>query len=248
MTDGGSEVIIREFQSFIKDAGYPCVAARSAIAQNHIPCLVSSHMGCPRDDRRILRFIYDFVNEYRVSTEPLHSAAVLFELPEDPTEEVFDMMLWDRLQALSRLDAENFRYDKRVDSDPLSPHFSFSLGEEAFFIIGLSPATQRKSRQFKFPAMIFNPHAQFEELREENRYEKMKKIVRKRDTLFSGSVNPMLTDFGEVSEAWQYSGRQYNGDWTCPLKVTHEPSGDNTAAQQRRLHNEEGTASESGRH
>ena len=49
------------------------------------------------------------------------------------------------------------------------------------------------------------------------RYEKMKTIVRKRDIVYSGSVNPMLTDFGEASEVYQYSGRKYDSDWKCPL-------------------------------
>lgn len=231
MTDCGSEHIIQQFRNFIQDKSYPCVAARSASARNHIPCLVASHMGCPNDDRRILDFIYQFIKDYRQSIEPLHSAAVLFALPESATEEAFDIMLWERLQALARMDAKHFSYDRRVDPDPNSPHFSFSIGEEAFFIIGLNPGAERKSRQFNFPAMIFNPHAQFEVLRNANQYDKMKRIVRKRDILYSGSVNPMLTDFGEASEAWQYSGRKYTRDWTCPLKVTHERPEDNPATE-----------------
>jgi FPC/CPF motif-containing protein YcgG len=79
--------------------------------------------------------------------------------------------------------------------------------------------------------MVFNPHAQFEELRKTNRYEKMKNIVRQRDILYSGSVNPMLADFGEASEVYQYSGRQYDGQWSCPLKVTHAESKNNSTPQ-----------------
>jgi FPC/CPF motif-containing protein YcgG len=45
----------------------------------------------------------------------------------------------------------------------------------------------------------------------------MKKVVRRRDELYSGSVNPMLKDFGEAPEVFQYSGKQYDSTWKCPL-------------------------------
>ena len=117
------------------------------------------------------------------------------------------------------LDRDNgYTHDKSVDPDPSSPRFGFSLKEEAFFIVGLHPGSGRQSRRFKYPTLIFNPHAEFEKLRALGRYEKMKTIVRKRDVAFSGSVNPMLQDFGERSEVFQYTGMQYKEGWTCPLK------------------------------
>ncbi len=106
--------------------------------------------------------------------------------------------------------------------NPSAPEFSFSLKEEAFFIIGLHPASSRPARQFKYPALVFNPHLQFEQLREANKYQSIKYAVRKRDIAYSGSINPMLTDFGEASEVYQYSGRKYDEQWQCPLKIKHE--------------------------
>jgi FPC/CPF motif-containing protein YcgG len=130
-------------------------------------------------------------------------------------------MLWSRLNALAEWDRKNFRHDKRVDSDPSSTRFSFSLKEEAFFIIGLNPASSRRSRRFKYPSIVFNPHEEFERLKRAGRYESMKKVVRRRDELYSGSVNPMLKDFGEAPEVFQYSGKKYNQTWKCPLH--HKP-------------------------
>lgn len=231
MTENETEGIIQEFQQCINAETYPCVAARAAMSREHIPCLVADHMACPKDDQKILQFLYQFVDDFRKADTLLHSAAIIFKGPEKTTEETYDALLWQRLQALSGLDAANFHYDRRVSSDPSHANFSFSLGEEAFFIIGLHPASSRRARQFKYPAMVFNPHAQFEELRKTNRYEKMKNIVRQRDILYSGSVNPMLADFGKASEVYQYSGGQYDGQWTCPLKVTHAESKNNSSAQ-----------------
>jgi len=85
-------------------------------------------------------------------------------------------------------------------------------------VIGLSPNSSRDARRFRYPVIVFNPHAQFEELRSLKRFEKMKNIVRKRDVELSGSINPMLQDFGADSEVYQYSGMQYDRNWECPYK------------------------------
>ena len=222
---------VEEFQRFISDEAYPCVAARAALSRHQIRFLVADHIACPKDDFRILQFVYEFVEHYRASKSALHSAAVIFRQPETITEEMFDSLLWQRLQSLAAMDAEKFSYDKRVSSEPMSSDFSFSLAEEAFFIVGMHPGSSRPARRFRHPALIFNPHAQFDELRTLNRYEKMKNVVRRRDILFSGSINPMLSDYGDASEALQYSGRHYGSEWTCPLKTMHATAKDNSAEE-----------------
>jgi uncharacterized protein len=211
------ELIIKEYSEFLNKKAFPCVAAKAALSRNHIQCLVAVHMACPADDHSILQFLYSFVDRYRSSAEAFHSAAVIFKEPVGINETLFDTLLWQRLKALSSLDKQNYTHDPRVDSDPNSSHYSFSLKEEAFFILGLHPGSSRRSRQFRYPAIIFNPHAEFEKLRNSNRYTKMKRVVRKRDVEYSGSINPMLADFGEASEVYQYSGVYYAADWVCPL-------------------------------
>ncbi len=220
--------IIEEYLTFLKNKEFPCVAARTAAIKQQIICMVADNMMCPKDDNTILQFLYAFVDEYRNSKEFYHSAAIIFRTPEFKNEEIFDEFLWQRLQALADFDAKNYGYDKRVDPDPSSENFSFSLKEEAFFIIGLHASSSRITRRFRYPTLVFNPHQQFEKLRELHRYEKMKKIVRKRDIAYSGSVNPMLADFGDASEVYQYSGRKYDDTWQCPLKVNHAELKNNT--------------------
>jgi uncharacterized protein len=130
-------------------------------------------------------------------------------------------MLWLRLQSIGNLDAQKYGYDKRVSSNPADKNFSFSLKEEALYVIGLHPQSNRKARQFKYPAFVFNPHKQFEDLRKSDSYKKMQDIVRKKDIAYSGSVNPMLKDFGQFSEVFQYSGKQYDESWKCPFISNH---------------------------
>jgi len=222
------EVIIEEYRSYLDFKNFPCIAAKAALAKQQVKCMVSGHMACPNDDSTILQFLYSFIDAYRRSTAFYHSAAIIFKSPGFITEEMFEQMLWQRLQALADLDAKEYNHDKRVSPDPSSAQFSFSLKEEALYIIGLHPASSRTARQFKYPTLVFNPHAQFEQLRERKKYPQMKAAIRKRDVIYSGSVNPMLEDFGKSSEVFQYSGRQYDETWQCPLKINHAPIKHNT--------------------
>jgi len=219
--DQNDEIIIHEYHSFLGDKAFPCIAAKAALARKHIRCMVADHMACPKDDAAILQFLYQFIDEYRCADDFFHSAAIIFKGPSDITEPLFDHFLWQRLQSLANLDALRCDYDKRVSNNPSSERFSFSLKQEALFIIGLHPGSSRQARRFSYPTLAFNPHAQFEKLRYDDRYEKMKEVVRKRDTVYSGSVNPMLADFGEASEVYQYSGLHYGSEWECPLKINH---------------------------
>lgn len=221
---GESDAVIEDYLAYITAKEFPCVAAKAAVSREQIQCLVATHMACPKDDLAILNFLYSFVDRYRNSNEIYHSAAIIFQQPTVLTEEAFDDFLWQRLQSLSSMDAANYGYDARVDLDPASPNFSYSLKEEAFFIIGLHPGSNRAARQFRYPTLVFNPHKQFEQLKETAKYQHLKHVVRKRDTAYSGSVNPMLEDFGAASEVYQYSGRRYDTKWQCPLKINHATS------------------------
>jgi len=216
--------IIADYLAFISRPEFPCVAARAAFAHKQLRCFVAGNMLCPADDRHILDFIYQFVEDYRNAKSLYHTATVIFTGPEINSEEFFDEMLWRRLQSFSDLDAVNYNYDARVSADPASPNFSYSLKEEAFFVIGLHPASSRVSRRFKYPTIVFNPHEQFEMLRNQLHYEHMKQTVRRRDIKLSGSVNPMLDDYGSSSETLQYSGRKYDSAWKCPLQIAHGKS------------------------
>ncbi len=210
-------LIETKYREFLGEKSFPCVGAKAALAKNHIKCIVLSNMACPAQDTEILQFIYDFVDEYRSSNGMYYSAAVIFKEPLHMSETVFDEFLWQRLHALSALDKKHFQHDPRVASDPSAANYSFSLKAEAFFIVGLHASSSRKARRFTYPALVFNPHAEFEKLRASNRFLKVREVIRKRDVAYSGSVNPMLKDFSEASEVYQYSGKKYATDWRCPF-------------------------------
>ena len=126
--------------------------------------------------------------------------------------------MWEQLQALSMIDrAKGFHWDRHVSDDPNRADFSFSVAGRAFFIVGLHPGASRKARQAPVPCLVFNFHDQFEELKASGKYASMQTAIRKRDTALQGSVNPMLSRFGEASEAIQYSGRAVQEGWQCPF-------------------------------
>src|SRR5206468_2426427 len=114
-------------------------------------------------------------------------------------------------------DAPLHDWDPSVSSNPDDPHFSFSFAGHAFFIVGLHPDSARLARQFPWPTLVFNPHAQFERMREKGKFERMKEVARQREEQLDGSVSPALADFGADSEAKQYAGRVVEPDWHPPF-------------------------------
>ena len=66
--------------------------------------------------------------------------------------------------------------------------------------------------------MIFNLHDQFEQLRAQGAYDKLRNSILSRDVALAGSANPMLARYGTVSEARQYSGRLVGDEWQCPFQ------------------------------
>ena len=92
-----------------------------------------------------------------------------------------DGALWQHLQAMHDVDREHHEWDPTGASDPQDDAFSFSIGGRAWYVVGLHPQAWRLARRFPVPALAFNPHAQFELLRDEGRYAPLRDHIRQRD-------------------------------------------------------------------
>lgn len=207
------------FEDHIKDFTFPCVGAKAAVAREQMQILVARDITSAWDDLRIHEALVDFVRAYRADPRLYQSFVVIFEGPAGLSEDQFERHLWARLQSLADKDAwHGYDYDRSVSADPASPHFSLSFGGEGFFAVGLHPRASRPARRFHAPAVVFNLHAQFDQLRAGGLYEKLRASILERDLSLSGSPNPMVARHGEASEARQYSGRSVDGDWRCPLR------------------------------
>ncbi|MCY0094013.1 guanitoxin biosynthesis heme-dependent pre-guanitoxin N-hydroxylase GntA [Hoeflea ulvae] len=210
--------ISKSFQQFIQSAEFPCVGAKSALARDALSVLEVGEIDSPVSDVEIHRALRAFSDDLDHQSPIVRSFVVIFDGPVELDEEAFEKALWNRLQSLHNLDVVSGNaWSDAVDNDPESPHFSLSIGGEPFFVIGLHPNASRPARRFDKPALVFNSHLQFEKLRADGRFDKMKEIIRKRDAALAGSINPMLNDHGDASEARQYSGRAVDAEWKCPF-------------------------------
>lgn len=206
-----------DLAKFIQDPHFPCVGAKSALGKGQLHTYTARQIDSAWNDveiqDRLMQFAWDYAQDKTLFT----SFAVIFEGPLDLSEKDFERFMWDRIQSLTEKDTWRGQpADPRVSSDPDDPHFSLSFGGEAFFVVGLHPHASRPARRFAYPTMIFNLHDQFETLREQNRYEKLRASILDRDEKLAGSINPMLARHGSISEARQYSGRAVSEEWACP--------------------------------
>ena len=210
--------VAKAFQGFIRDPAFPCVGAKSAAATGLLKVLAAHDITSGWDDLVIHRELMDWAEAYKQNQEGLRSLAVVFAGPDDLTEAEFEQAMWERIQSFA--DKDNWlgqRYDTSVSADPDDPHFSLSFGGEAFFVVGLHPQASRPARRYSSPAMVCNLHDQFERLRDEGSYARMRARILDRDRALAGDINPMLTPHGDASAAPQYSGREVGPDWRCPF-------------------------------
>ena len=213
------------FTAFIRDQEFPCVGAKSALGKDQLTHIVLDDMRTGLEDRRLLAAFYRFVDRYREDKALFTSFAVSWRGPVGLSERAFEDLLWERLGSLHRLDEAAHDWDERVDADPDSPHFSFSLRGEAFFVVGLHDGASRHARRFAYPTLVFNLHDQFEMLRAEGRYQKLRDTIMARDAALQGEPNPMIAEHGTSPAARQYSGRQVGDDWECPFHAATQGAG-----------------------
>jgi FPC/CPF motif-containing protein YcgG len=206
----------QQFLDRIARPAFPCVGAKAALAHEEIRFHEAGDLRTDEGDAELLAALQAFARD-SAPDALFVSFVALFPRTPPLDEAAFETALWQRLQALHRLDAREFGWDPSVNRDPADPRFSMSLGGRAFYIIGVHPGASRKARRFGCAGLVFNLHSQFEALREHGTYEKMRAAITERDIAFSGSRNPMLKRHGEASEARQYSGRQVGPAWRCPF-------------------------------
>jgi len=211
----GIEQINQEFIQRIDEKDYPCVGAKSALHTKQYRLGSYGKMGEPDTTLRLAEALKTYIQETLTSNSKYMTMVAVFD--DEVTSEIeFEKKLWTQLQALHDVDRDT-AWDSTVSNNPEDPNFSFSFNGSAFFVVGLHPNASRKARQFSSPAMAFNLHHQFEKLREDGVYDKMKKVIREREIAFDGGINPMLTDHGDGLEAPQYSGRKVDAGWKCPF-------------------------------
>jgi FPC/CPF motif-containing protein YcgG len=205
------------FDAHLASPSFPCLAARTAHARDQVTHIEATDIRCGKDDAAIA----DAIEAFATRNKPehvFHSLVVHFPHSPALAEASFEQHLFGRLQGIHEVDRERFAWDPTVSSDPTSDKFSMSVGGKSFYVIGLHPGASRAARRLPHPAMVFNLHAQFEYLRQQGRYDRLREAIIEQDIQRNGTANPMLAVHGESSEALQYSGRHIEGAWECPFK------------------------------
>lgn len=198
---------------------YPCVAARSALNRGRAQVAVHGRLGDAASARRACEDLQRYVAGLDHDADPDAPMTWVSAYAAEPglDEAGFERALWRHLQLMHEHDAPRHGWSPAHSADPADARFAFSIGGEAFFVIGLHPAASRLARRTPWPMLVFNLHRQFDALRDSGRYERMKAVIRQRDAALQGSPNPMLDDFGTRSEARQYAGRAVSDGWACPF-------------------------------
>lgn len=206
----------QEFDAHLSSGHFPCFAGQTANNRNLVNHVFAGSMRCPASDAAIARHIATFAANKK-ARHTFMSLVVHFNDKEAMPEKAFEALLFARLEGIHQADARHYAWDAAVSADPDDPAFSMSVGGKAFYVVGLHPGASRQARRLAHPALVFNLHEQFEFLRQEGRYDRLKSAIIQRDIDMNGSANPMLAVHGSTSEARQYSGRHIEGEWRCPF-------------------------------
>jgi uncharacterized protein len=197
---------------------YPCLGARSVFHRDRATVRVYDELAGDGVAEQLLADLRAFAAE----TDPeegFASFVATFRGPSLLDEQHFEQLLWSQLEQVHSVDDAG--WNTAVSADPSDQHFAFSAGGTAYFIVGLHPRASRDARRTPTPTLVFNLHEQFEALRASGRFPRMRDKIRERDQHLQGSINPMVADHGETSEARQYSGRQVGPTWQAPFCPKH---------------------------
>lgn len=210
-----SKNIEKEFHDFIIEKNHPCVMANTVFLMKDYDLNVYEELGSKSTAKLLVEDIKTYVENYNFADNKFKTFIAVFPDADVVSEIEFENLLWRQLQFIHETDSQP--WDERVSNDPENDNFSFSIAGRAFYVIGMHPKSSRIARRSPYPTLVFNLHWQFEKLREMGAYYKVRDKIRERDAELQGSINPVLEDFGDNSEARQYSGRNVSDAWKCPF-------------------------------
>ncbi|MFG2348679.1 guanitoxin biosynthesis heme-dependent pre-guanitoxin N-hydroxylase GntA [Streptomyces phaeochromogenes] len=213
--------LVDELRQWLLSDSFSCLGARAAVRRDTLHVATMGEMGTIPTTKRLHDELAYFAENTLGDDENFATFVALFDTQDGLSEAAFDDRLWAQLQALHEVDREQYTWATEVSSDPESTEFAFSVAGHPFFVVGLHPMASRTSRGFRVPGLAFNSHRQFHRLKTSGVYGGLQQRIRAREIRLQGSINPALAEFGEASEARQYSGRPPIGEWKCPFKAAN---------------------------
>ncbi|MFE2205056.1 guanitoxin biosynthesis heme-dependent pre-guanitoxin N-hydroxylase GntA [Streptomyces rubiginosohelvolus] len=211
--------LIEDLCRWLISDSFSCLGARIAVRHDSLRVVALGEMGTQATTQNLHAEITEFTEALLREDENFATFVALFNTPLQLSELAFEERVWAQLQALHEVDRKQHPWASDVSSDPETADFGFSVAGHPFFVVGLHPEASRISRRFRVPGLAFNSHQQFRRLKASGLYGGLQQSIRAREIRLQGSINPALADFGEVSEARQYSGRPPTEEWICPFSA-----------------------------
>jgi len=214
------ELCVGAMTEMVGRPDYPCLGARSVFRRDRATVRVYDELDAPATAQLLLQDLCEFASAVDLD-EGFASFVAIFRGPRIVDERHFERLLWSQLRQLHA--ADDAPWSDEVSPDPDDEHFALSVAGNAYFVVGLHPMASRDARRAASPTLVFNLHEQFVALRASGHFPRMRDRIRDRDEQLQGSINPMVADQGEVSQARQYSGREVGPGWRAPFGAEHDP-------------------------
>ena len=182
--------IVAAVEEMVAHPEYPCLGARSVFRRDAATLVVLDDLA-DTSPGGTLDTLGGALAQYADEVDPegdLVSFVACFREPVPLDEGEFEALLWGALQHLH--DHDDAPWAEGVAADPDNPHFAFSVAGTAFFVVGLHPNASRVARRAPVPTLVFNLHEQFERMRSDGRYQRMRDTIRRRDTELQGFLEP----------------------------------------------------------
>ena len=196
---------------------FPCTMAKTLKSQGGLEIFkTDAEVG---DSAELLIRLKSFSKSVDQYPDKMKSFVVEYSSKEvtDLSFSQFEKEFWSLLGSLRNRELNLGDYDSDVSERPMDPDFGFSIDGRSYFLIMLHPDSPRLSRRAEAPAIVFNLRSQFQDLREKGIFERIKRVVRRRDKKLQGFINPMMSDHGDAPEWMQYSGREMKPESKCPF-------------------------------
>ncbi len=209
--------ILSKISDLLSQKNYPCVAALKSFHGKDFEIGTYKNFGSAESSLQLATDLMKYADQYAKNKSPFFTFWAVFPDALKLSDEEFEEKLWHELSGLASQSEFSQTWDPHFSSNPEDKNFCFSLGGQAFFVVGLHSQSNRFSRRFQYPTLVFNLYEQFRQLEKSQQFDSMVVQNRKRDQKFQGFANPMVTRNGNDWEAIQFSGRQNNSEWKCPF-------------------------------
>lgn len=209
-----------DFIQWAMSPSLPCIGAKISLARKAFDiCVCDMPLGSSGNAEYVAKKLRGWRSSQQSEWDhrnPFTTFVVVFPSTPPCTEVDFEKNATIELRNLMRTDGAP--WPSGMPTDAAHPKYMFSFDGQSYFVVGLHPGSSRPGRRFKYAALVFNAKRQFDVLRQGNEFQQIQKIVRRRDTVLSGSPNPcVVAELPALQQMSGYDHTQDNVAWSPEL-------------------------------